>query len=58
MALWGIGFNDHRKYTLDECKQLVQFMRDAGCAVMVGVPTFWRNGGGDAVTGDELKQLH
>ena len=25
---------------------------------MIGVPTYWREGGRDAVTGDELKELH
>ena len=58
VALWGIGFNDNRKYTLEECKKLVDFIKKAGCTVMVGVPTYWREGGRDAVAGDQLKLLH
>ena len=58
VSLWGLGFGDNRKYTLEECRELVIFMKDMGCSVMVGVPTYWRNGGSDAVTGDQLKLLH
>jgi hypothetical protein len=42
VTLWGIGFNDDRKYTLAECKQLIELMKADGCTVMIGVPTYWR----------------
>lgn len=46
VAVWGIGFNDNRRYTLDECSKLVDFLKHdpqyGGCTVMVGVPTYWR----------------
>jgi hypothetical protein len=46
VAVWGIGFNDGRKYTLDECEKLVRFLKNdkkyGGCTVLVGVPTGWR----------------
>ena len=42
VAVWGIGFNDGRAYTLAECRELVEFLKNDGCAVMLGVPTGWR----------------
>jgi hypothetical protein len=51
VAIWGIGFNDNREYTLAECKQLVEFFKDTdgGCTVMLGLPAGWRELKGDAV---------
>ncbi len=46
VAVWGIGFNDDRKYTLEECDRLIEFLKNdpvyGGFTVMVGVPTYWR----------------
>ncbi len=46
VAVWGIGFDDGRQYTLEECERLVEFLVDdpvyGGNTVMVGVPTYWR----------------
>jgi hypothetical protein len=46
VAVWGIGFNDGRQYTLSECLNLVNFFKNdpnyGGCTVMVGVPSYWR----------------
>lgn len=49
VALWGVGFNDGRKYTLEECGRLVEAIKGAGCAVMLGVPTGWRELNRDSV---------
>ena len=58
VAVWGIGFNDNRKYTLAECAQLVKFLKDdpayGGCTVMLGVPTKWRTLDGDTVKDPQL----
>ncbi len=56
-AVWGIGFNDHRAYTLEECRQLVEFLKNDGCSVMLGVPAYWRTLTGDAVRDPELHTL-
>jgi hypothetical protein len=54
VAIWGIGFNDHRDYTLTECRKLIEFLKTdpeaGGCTVMLGVPTHWRELKGDAVS--------
>ncbi|MFC0535288.1 glycoside hydrolase family 71/99-like protein [Pelagicoccus mobilis] len=60
VAVWGIGFNDKikpRKYTLEECSDLVRFLKRNGCSVMLGVPTGWRTLDRDAVSTKDLHAL-
>jgi hypothetical protein len=61
VAVWGIGFNDGRKYTLAECRRLIEFLKNdpeaGGCTVMVGVPTNWRELKGDAVNDPQLLEV-
>ncbi len=57
VAVWGIGFSDDRPYTLEECAQLVAFLKADGCAVMLGVPSWWRDGTRDAVDDPELREI-
>lgn len=57
VALWGIGFSDHRAYTLEECAALVDFFRQQGCSVMLGVPTWWRDLRGDALADPQLHTI-
>lgn len=54
VSVWGIGFSDHRAYTLAECRQLVEFLKNDGCTVMLGVPANWRELRGDAVNDPQL----
>ena len=42
VAVWGIGFEKDRDYTLEECRRLVAALKADGCAVLCGVPTGWR----------------
>jgi hypothetical protein len=42
VAVWGVGFGDRRAYTLAECRQLVEFLKNDGCSVLLGIPTYWR----------------
>lgn len=45
VTVWGIGFMNAgkpRDYTLSECRDLVEFFKQDGCTVMLGVPTGWR----------------
>jgi hypothetical protein len=61
VAIWGIGFNDHRDYTLAECRRLIEFLKNdpeaGGCTVMLGVPTHWRELSDDAVSDPELLKV-
>lgn len=53
VALWGIGFNDHRKYTPEECGALIDALHADGDDVVIGIPTYWRTGDRDALPGME-----
>ncbi|MGB6221370.1 glycoside hydrolase family 71/99-like protein [Haloferula sp.] len=57
VAIWGIGFNDGRKYTLEECRELVEFFKADGCSVMLGVPTGWRKMYRDSVSDPAFHDL-
>ena len=56
IALWGLGFND-RAPALTEWEMLLRFFRGDGCAVMVGVPYYWRTLRRDAITDPKLHEL-
>lgn len=60
VAVWGIGFNDRnkpREYSLAECRELIEFLKDDGCTVMLGVPTGWRNLERDAAADSQLHDV-
>ena len=61
VAVWGIGFSDRRKYTLDECARLIRFLKsDPACGgntVMLGVPTWWRTLRRDCVADPKVHDL-
>ncbi|NQX02689.1 xylosidase/arabinosidase [bacterium] len=57
VAIWGIGFNDGRDYTLQECRALLEFFKADGCSVMLGVPTGWRDQDRDATTDPAFHDL-
>jgi hypothetical protein len=49
VAVWGIGFNDKRKYGLAESHAIIDGLRKRGYSIMIGVPTHWRELRDDAV---------
>lgn len=61
VGVWGIGFNDGREYELDECAELVRFLKEdpeyGGNAVMIGVPYWWRRLHRDAVSDARLHEI-
>ena len=61
VAVWGIGFNDGRNYSLDECEKLIQFLKHdkkyGANTVMLGVPTYWRTMSRDAVKDPKLHEI-
>ena len=60
VTLWGVGFNDSikpRKYSLAECRELIEFLKANGCTVMLGVATGWREQKRDAMANPELHEV-
>ena len=57
VAVWGIGFSDDRNYSLNECFDLVKWLKSEGCTVMLGVPSFWREGKRDALDDPLLAKI-
>jgi hypothetical protein len=61
VAVWGVGFNDGREYSLAECRQLIEFLKsdrdDGGCTIMLGVPAYWRELTRDAVSDPRLLEI-
>lgn len=61
VAIWGAGFNDNRKYGLPEVQKIIDFLKNdpeyGGCAIMLGVPTFWRTLQNDAIPDTMLHDI-
>ena len=61
VAVWGVGFNDRRKYILAECERLVEFLKNdqryGGCTVLLGVPSGWRTLDADSVNDPALHRI-
>lgn len=57
IALWGVGFNDKRKYDLTTCERLVDFFKKEGYAVLLGVPFRWRSLEADAIPDKHLLDI-
>lgn len=56
VALWGLGFSD-RPAALPEWQALLKEIKATGAAVMVGVPSYWREGEADAWPDPEIRAL-
>ena len=57
VAVWGVGFSDNRGYSLGECFELVKWLKSQGCTVMLGVPSFWREGKRDSTDNPMLHEI-
>ena len=60
VAIWGVGFNDNRRYNLDDIEKVIRFLKsDEGgnCSVLLGVPTFWREQGRDCVKDEKFLDI-
>lgn len=61
VAVWGIGFDDGRPYTLEECGRVIDFLKHdpvyGNNTVMIGVPTYWRTAGPDTVKDPVLLEI-
>ena len=52
-----IGFGDGRAYTLAECRTLIASLKADGCAIMLGIPTGWRELNRDAAPDPALHEV-
>ena len=61
VVLWGVGFNDGRKYTLAGVEKIIDFLQNdpvyGGCSIMLGVPTYWRELGRDTANDPHLHDV-
>lgn len=63
IALWGCGFKDTDKPrpSLDDWRKILTFLKEdpesGGLAIMLGVPSFWREQRRDSITDSELHEI-
>jgi hypothetical protein len=60
VAVWGVGFADKgkpRDYSVAECKELVEYLKNDGCSVLLGIPTGWRMQDRDATRDPQLHSV-
>ena len=57
VTVWGVGFNDNRKYGYKEADAIITALEDMGFAIMLGVPTQWRTLDGDTIDDPVLHDL-
>ena len=54
VVVWGVGFKDRSPYYMDEAQTIITGLKERGYSIMLGVPTFWREGGDDVYDHDRL----
>ena len=59
VAVWGIGFNDNRKYSIDDASFLVDKLKGSRnrVSVMLGVPYWWRSLSNDTESNPKLHEV-
>jgi alpha-L-fucosidase 2 len=57
VAVWGIGFNDKRKYGFKEAEIIIDALKSRGYSILIGVPTYWRELKQDTMEDPELHRL-
>ncbi len=57
VAVWGVGFNDGRRYSTADCAEIVHGLKSLGYSVLIGVPTHWRELNGDTLDDPALHDL-
>ena len=57
VAVWGVGFNDNRKYGYDDIGEIIRALKSSGCSILLGVPAFWRSLSMDALPDRRLHSL-
>ncbi|MDR1784095.1 MAG: GDSL-type esterase/lipase family protein [Dysgonamonadaceae bacterium] len=57
VAVWGVGFNDRRRYGFKEAENIIDALIERGFSVLIGVPTYWRERRQDTLDDPELHRL-
>ncbi|MBK1438830.1 xylosidase [Parapedobacter sp. ISTM3] len=59
LTIWGVGFNDRRRYTIADVDRLVDRLSTAeyNVAIMLGVPYYWSTLGNDTEPSAALHEL-
>jgi hypothetical protein len=61
VAIWGVGFNDDREYSLRDAERLIRLLKHnpdwGGMSIMLGVPYGWREQELDATEDEHLHEV-
>ena len=59
LAIWGVGFNDSRRYTTEDIQHLIEKVKgpDKKLSVLLGVPYYWRTLSKDTENSETLHAL-
>lgn len=58
VSIWGVGFNDHRAYSIEDVDRLVDKLQATNeVSIMLGVPYYWRTLGRDTENDPLLLEL-
>ena len=61
VAIWGIGFNDDREYSLEKTEWFIRLLKHnpewGGMSIMLGVPYGWREQDRDATDDPQLHEV-
>lgn len=57
VAVWGVGFDDNRRYGFKEAEYIIDALKERGYSILIGVPTRWRELTGDTLGDEELHRL-
>lgn len=57
VCVWGVGFNDNRRYGYDEAERIIEGLKEQGFSVMIGVPTYWQTLDEDTLPDPRLHDL-
>ncbi|MDR1723764.1 MAG: GDSL-type esterase/lipase family protein [Tannerella sp.] len=57
VAVWGVGFNDRRRYGFKEAEIIIDALIERGFSILIGVPTYWRTLDNDTSDNPELHRL-
>ncbi len=59
LSIWGVGFNDNRKYSIADVDRLVENLKGPRneVSIMLGVPYYWKTFGNDTENNQALHTL-